>query len=144
MHFARTFLIRRPIQEIQGDRLYAHFLPSLFFLKTKLKWWRNTVFSTKEWLRLNKCQWVVYRRFSLLLLPISLPHNNNKVREPCHFLSQWTEVLHWWQSASIYAIYQCCGSGMFITDPGSEFFHPGSRVKKAPDPRIRNTGFKYF
>jgi hypothetical protein len=33
--------------------------------------------------------------------------------------------------------YQCCGSGMFITDPGSEFFHPvpdpGSRVKKIPD-----------
>jgi hypothetical protein len=25
---------------------------------------------------------------------------------------------------------------MFITDPGSEFFHPGSRVKKIPDPRV--------
>jgi hypothetical protein len=24
---------------------------------------------------------------------------------------------------------QCCGSGMFIPDPGSEFFHPGSLVK---------------
>jgi hypothetical protein len=23
---------------------------------------------------------------------------------------------------------------MFILDPGSEFFHPGSRVKKIPDP----------
>ncbi len=29
---------------------------------------------------------------------------------------------------------QCCGSEMFILDPESEFFHPGSRVKKAPNP----------
>jgi len=29
---------------------------------------------------------------------------------------------------------QCCGSWMFILDPGPKFFHPGSRVKKAPDP----------
>jgi hypothetical protein len=29
---------------------------------------------------------------------------------------------------------QCCGSGMFIPDPGSEFFHLGSRIKKIPDP----------
>jgi hypothetical protein len=27
---------------------------------------------------------------------------------------------------------QCCGSGIFISDPGSEFFHPGSRFKKNP------------
>ncbi len=33
---------------------------------------------------------------------------------------------------------QCCGSGMFIPDPGYEFFHPGSRVKKIPDPRSRS------
>ncbi len=26
-----------------------------------------------------------------------------------------------------------CGSGMFIPDPRSEFFHPGTRVKKIPD-----------
>jgi hypothetical protein len=37
------------------------------------------------------------------------------------------------------SLRQCCGSGMFILDPGSDFFHPGSqiqdpRVKKAPDP----------
>ncbi len=25
---------------------------------------------------------------------------------------------------------------MFLTNPGSEFFHPGSRVKKIPDPAI--------
>jgi hypothetical protein len=45
---------------------------------------------------------------------------------------------------------QCSGSGMFIQDPGSEFFHPGSRVKKflirigvkkIPDPHQK---FKYF
>ncbi len=29
---------------------------------------------------------------------------------------------------------QCCGSGMFILDPGSGFFLPGSRVKKILDP----------
>ncbi len=29
---------------------------------------------------------------------------------------------------------QCCGFEMFIPDPGSEFFHPGYRVKKIPDP----------
>ncbi len=28
--------------------------------------------------------------------------------------------------------YQCCGSVMFIPDPN--FFHPGSRVKRIPDP----------
>ncbi len=26
-------------------------------------------------------------------------------------------------------LIQCCGSGMFIPDPGSEFFHPGSASK---------------
>jgi hypothetical protein len=26
---------------------------------------------------------------------------------------------------------------MFVPDPGSEFFHPGSRVKKIPDPDQR-------
>jgi hypothetical protein len=29
---------------------------------------------------------------------------------------------------------RCCRSGMFILDPESEFFHPGSRVKKISDP----------
>jgi hypothetical protein len=29
---------------------------------------------------------------------------------------------------------QCCGSEMFNPDPGYEFFHPGYRVKKIPDP----------
>ncbi len=24
---------------------------------------------------------------------------------------------------------QCCGSGMFIPDPGSEFFHHGNRIR---------------
>jgi hypothetical protein len=27
-----------------------------------------------------------------------------------------------------------CGSGMLMPDTGSEFFHPGSRVIKIPDP----------
>jgi hypothetical protein len=31
---------------------------------------------------------------------------------------------------------QCCGSGMFIRDPGSEFFHHGTwiLIEKIPDP----------
>jgi hypothetical protein len=29
---------------------------------------------------------------------------------------------------------QCLGSGVFIPDPVSELFYPGSRVKKIPDP----------
>jgi len=28
---------------------------------------------------------------------------------------------------------QCCGSGMFILDPGSDFFYPGSSVDKILD-----------
>jgi hypothetical protein len=27
--------------------------------------------------------------------------------------------------------------GLFIPDPESEFFHPGSRVKEIPDPHLR-------
>jgi hypothetical protein len=29
---------------------------------------------------------------------------------------------------------QCCGSGINIPDPRSEFLYPGSRIKKIPDP----------
>ncbi len=37
----------------------------------------------------------------------------------------------------VYTHGQCCGSGMFIPDPGSDFFHPGSRTQTVsiPDPR---------
>jgi len=31
-------------------------------------------------------------------------------------------------------LLSCCGSGLFIPDSGSEFFHSGFRVKKIPDP----------
>jgi hypothetical protein len=40
-------------------------------------------------------------------------------------------------------IMKCCGSGMFIPDPGSEFFHPGSRVKNSRS-RIRMEKYQYF
>jgi hypothetical protein len=30
-----------------------------------------------------------------------------------------------------YAKKQYCASGMFMPDPGSEFFHPGSRSKRS-------------
>ncbi len=47
-----------------------------------------------------------------------------------------------------YCWVQCCGSGMFIPDPGHVFFHPGSRIRSVsiPDPgsRIRIEEFKYF
>ncbi len=35
---------------------------------------------------------------------------------------------------------------MFISDSGSKFIYPGSKVKKIPDPesRIRIKDFKYF
>ncbi len=32
---------------------------------------------------------------------------------------------------------QCCGSEMLIQEPGSDFFHPWSRVDKVPDPDQR-------
>ena len=34
----------------------------------------------------------------------------------------------------VFICMRCCGSGVFIPDSGSEFFHPGSRAKKNPDP----------
>jgi hypothetical protein len=42
--------------------------------------------------------------------------------------------------------WQCCGSGMFIPNPGSDFFpsrilDPGSKVDKIPDPHQRNKVF---
>jgi hypothetical protein len=42
-----------------------------------------------------------------------------------------TEV--WYIRSSVEASRQCCGSGMFITDLGSKFFHPGW----IPDPRSK-------
>jgi hypothetical protein len=33
-----------------------------------------------------------------------------------------------------YSYIQCCRSGMFIPEPGSDFFHPGFRVDKISDP----------
>jgi hypothetical protein len=38
------------------------------------------------------------------------------------------------KSTHNYEYFKCCGSEMFIPDTGSKFFHPGSRVKKIPDP----------
>jgi hypothetical protein len=38
------------------------------------------------------------------------------------------------QGQSNYSFYQCCGSGMFIPDPGSEFYPSWIRIKE----------FKYF
>ncbi len=40
--------------------------------------------------------------------------------------------------------FQCCGSGMFIPDPGYQilFFPPGSRVDKIPDPDPGSRGSK--
>ncbi len=39
---------------------------------------------------------------------------------------------------------QCCGYGMFISDSGSEFFQPGSRVKKIPDPGSGSKSLNIF
>jgi hypothetical protein len=35
------------------------------------------------------------------------------------------------------AATQRCGPGMVTPEPGSQFFHPGSRVRKIPDPHQR-------
>jgi hypothetical protein len=41
------------------------------------------------------------------------------------------------RSKTLFIMYRygtpCCGSEMIIPDPGSEFFHPGSGVKKILD-----------
>ncbi len=39
---------------------------------------------------------------------------------------------------------QCCGSGMFIPDPGSEFFPSRIRIFPPTGSRIRIKEFKYF
>jgi hypothetical protein len=38
---------------------------------------------------------------------------------------------------NIFFYKQCCRSEIFIPDPGSQFFYPGSKVKKIPDPRVK-------
>ncbi len=38
----------------------------------------------------------------------------------------------------------CCGSVMFCHDAGYEFFHPGSWVKKAPDPGSSTRNLSIF
>jgi hypothetical protein len=40
--------------------------------------------------------------------------------------------------------WKCCGSGMFVTDPGFEFFHPGSTVKKIADSVSHRKDFLSF
>jgi hypothetical protein len=118
--------------------LYAHFLSSLFFIsKTKLKWWRNTVFSSKEWPRLNKWRKVVFQCFFPLLLPISLLHNNNKERESCHFLSRWhkyctcDKMQAFMLSISVEDL--ACLSP--IPDPIFSVPDPGSKRHRIPDPQ---------
>jgi hypothetical protein len=43
--------------------------------------------------------------------------------------------------AAYFEELNCCGSGMFISDPN--FFHPGSRVKKIPI-QIPDTNLDFF
>jgi hypothetical protein len=46
--------------------------------------------------------------------------------------------------AEIFDIKQFCGSGMFITDPGSEFFHPGYRNQGLKDPGSASKNLSIF
>jgi hypothetical protein len=39
---------------------------------------------------------------------------------------------------------QCCRSGMFIPDPGSDFFHTGSRADKIPDTGSASKNFFFL
>ncbi len=65
-------------------------------------------------------------------------NKNASVTYMTRFAKSFSKFGTYWQ--------QCCGSGMFIPDPGSEFFDPGSRVKKIPDPHPHQfiKEFKYF
>ncbi len=39
---------------------------------------------------------------------------------------------------------RCCGSGMFIPDPESEFIHPGSRIQGQKDSEFASKNFRIF
>jgi hypothetical protein len=57
---------------------------------------------------------------------------NNFVREKFSLILNMFDVF-------AYSSKQCCESGMFILDPRSEFFYPGSagsKVKKIPNPNL--------
>jgi hypothetical protein len=58
--------------------------------------------------------------------------------EDGEILQVHTRTLSWFYTVVNFSMscVQCCGSGMFIPHPGSEYFHPGSRI------RIKE--FKYF
>jgi hypothetical protein len=56
-------------------------------------------------------------------------------------IHQRVRTLHFLQKDQNRCILQCCGSGMFIPDPGSDFFHPGSELSPS---RILIKEFKYF
>jgi|688.fasta_scaffold2392201_1 hypothetical protein len=43
-----------------------------------------------------------------------------------------------------FMLNQCCGSDMFIPDPGSEFFHPGSRIQRLKDPGSASKNLSIF
>ncbi len=62
---------------------------------------------------------------------------------PYLFVQKWLNIFHFQSYLPHYntildqteSHFQCCGSGMFISHPGSEFFYLGSMVEKIPDPR---------
>ncbi len=70
---------------------------------------------------------------------------NNSVR----YLLGWygTSQVGWYDTGAYEKIFvfngdrtyryrQCCGCGMFILDPGSDFFRPGTRIQGLQDPGI--------
>ncbi len=58
------------------------------------------------------------------------------------FLSVLQMIFNSFAQHVLVSFLQCCGSGMFIQNPGSEFFHSGYRVKIIPDPGSASK--KYF
>ncbi len=81
--------------------------------------------------------WYVPVRSSLRHVPVHSSVRHVPVRffrttRPCSFFRTTRPCTFLPFYVDMYGT-QCCGSEMFIPDPGSEFFHPGSRVKNIPE-----------
>ncbi len=103
-------------------------------IHTKMSWIRNTAnrYLWRRWPRRTSSSWRVTR--------CTLPRTRSASSSPppgAAGRQQQRQLQHNQQIPQSW----CCGSGMFIPDPGSKFFHPGSEFCPS---RIRIKEFKYF